>query len=157
MKVAEFMSANVITVSPEDKVEKVAQMLLENKISGLPVVDEKEVVVGIITEGDLVLQSKKAKVPVFTVLLGGSTYIESRNRFFELLHGTINMQVKDLMTKKVYTLPLDATLEEAVALMVSKKINRIPIVDNTGKLKGIVTRQDVVNAILMEKRSTSSK
>ncbi len=140
----EIMTKNVITVRPEDDVEKVARLLVEHQVSGLPVVDGEGKVVGIITEGDLVVQEKKVKAPAYSIILGGVIYLESLNKFFEQLKRTIAEQVDGLMTSKVHTVGPDSTVQEIATIMAEKGVNRLPVVDEAGKLLGIVTRQDVI-------------
>lgn len=140
----EIMTKDVITVRPEDDVEKVARLLVEHQVSGFPVVDSEGLVVGIITEGDLVIQEKKVKTPAYSIILGGVIYLESLNKFFEQLKRTIAEQVEGLMTRKVHTVGPDSTVQEIATLMAENEVNRLPVVDEEGKLMGIVTRQDVI-------------
>ncbi len=139
-----IMTKDVITVRPEDDVEKVARLLVEHQVSGVPVVDGEGKVVGIITEGDLVVQEKKVKAPAYSIILGGVIYLESLNKFFEQLKRTIAEQVEGLMTRKVYTVSPDEPVQDIATLMTEKNVNRLPVVDKEGKLLGIVTRQDVI-------------
>ena len=69
MNAEDIMIRDVLTISPEDGIEKVAKILVETGISGLPVVNEDGKVVGIITEGDLVYQQKEAQYPCLFKLL----------------------------------------------------------------------------------------
>lgn len=147
IKAGEIMTADVITVSPDDDVEKVARLLLEHNISGLPVVDGEGKLVGIVSEGDLVLQEKKVKGPIYTIILGSVIYLESPQRFLEDLKRSTALRVNELMTtKKLYTAGADTSVEEVATMMVEKGINRVPVVDQNNKLLGIITRQDILKA-----------
>lgn len=151
MLVGEVMKSNVVTVKPEESIETVARRLLEHKISGLPVVDTENKVVGILSEGDLIRQAKKIKVPLVTEILGGIVFLENPERFYEELRRMTAVYVKDLMTKKVISTTSDSTVEEVATLMVEHNINRLPVLNNGGKLVGIVTRQDLVRVIYKNK------
>lgn len=147
IKAGDIMTAEVITVSPDDHVEKVARLLLDHNISGLPVVDGEGRLVGIVSEGDLVQQEKKVKGPIYTIILGSVIYLESSQRFLEDLKRSTALRVNELMTsKKLYTAGIDTGVEEVAAMMVEKGINRVPVVDENNKLLGIITRQDILKA-----------
>lgn len=142
-----IMTKNVISVSPNDEIEKAARLLLEHKISGMPVVDEESRVVGIISEGDLVIREQEVKAPAFSEILGGVIFLESQKRFFEELKKTIALTVDELMSRKVYTVNEEAPLEQIATLMSKKAVNRVPVVDGNNKLVGIVTRQDIIRQL----------
>ena len=143
----DIMTTKVITVSPHDEVEKAARLLLEHHISGLPVVDEKGMVVGVISEGDLILREKEVKPPAYSIVLGAVIYLESPQRFFDELRRTVAQKVEDLMSKKIYTVGPETTVEEIATLMAAKGVNRLPVVDEGRRLLGIVTRQDIIKSL----------
>lgn len=147
MLVKDVMTKDVLTVRPEEKVEKVARMLLDNQISGVPVVDEQNRVVGIITEKDLMIKASEWKVPFYITLFDSIIYLENPVRFNNDLKKYTATFVKEAMTDKVVTVPEDCPVSEVVAMMQKKKINRVPVVRH-GKLIGIVTRNDILKAIV---------
>lgn len=147
MLVKDVMTKDVLTVRPEEKVEKVARMLLDNQISGVPVVDEQNRVVGIITEKDLMIKASEWKVPFYITLFDSIIYLENPVRFNNDLKKYTATFVKEAMTDKVVTVPEDCPVSDVVALMQKKKINRVPVVRH-GKLIGIVTRNDILKAIV---------
>ncbi len=143
----QIMTKNVITVSPGDSVEQVARLLLEHQVSGLPVVDEENRIVGIISEGDLVIREKEVKAPAFSEVLGGVIFLESQKRFFEELKKTIALTVEELMSRKVFAVNEETSLEQIATLMTKKEVNRVPVVNADNKLVGIVTRQDIIRQL----------
>lgn len=148
MLARDLMTREVVTVNRETTVKEVVRLLLEHKISGLPVVDKENRVIGIVSEGDLIYQDKKLHTPAFLEILGGIIYLENPNRLGQDLIKMTAVKVGDLMTAKVYTVREDATLEEIATTMVEKRVNRIPVVDGAGRLAGIISRQDLVKAML---------
>ncbi|MEW5762733.1 MAG: CBS domain-containing protein [Bacillota bacterium] len=142
----DIMTTGVVTVGPDDEIEKAARLLVEHRISGLPVVDREGRVVGIISEADLVVQEKEIRAPVFTVLLGSIIYLENPNRFLNELRRLAALRVGELMSRTVYTVGPGDPVRKIATIMVEKGVNRVPVVDKDGKLLGIVSRQDIVRA-----------
>ena len=146
MLAKDIMTKNPITTTPEAMIEDVIKTLVENKISGLPVVDENNHVVGIISEKDLMLKATELKIPFYVTLFDSIIFLENPVRFNNELKKYIANQVKDAMTKKVITVDVNAPMAEVVELIQKKKVNRLPVVNND-KLVGIITRNDVLKAI----------
>lgn len=144
----DLMTRDVVTVASDTTVQELARLLLEHKISGLPVVDKEGRIIGIVSEGDLVYQDKKLHIPAFLEILGGVVYLENPNRLGQDLMKMTAAKVGDLMTTRVYTVKEDTSVEAIATIMVEKKVNRVPVVDGTGKLVGIVSRQDLIKAML---------
>ena len=140
MLVKDIMTKNVYTVLPQDSLKKASDILKEKKISGIPVVDENGVVVGIITITDLLkilgqiyewkeLEKKESEVDL------SHTYEEQKEKG----------KVEDIMTKEVVTLEEDDTIDDVMSLMFERKIHTIPIIKE-GKLIGVVGKRDLIHA-----------
>ncbi|HBQ27277.1 MAG TPA: hypothetical protein DD791_12850 [Syntrophomonas sp.] len=147
MLAREIMSQDVITVSPEEEVDKAARILLENKISGLPVVDANNHVVGIITEKDLIVRAGELKVPFYITLFDSIIFLENPIRFNNDVKKYIATQIKDAMTRKVFMVEEDTPINEIVEIMQKRAVNRVPVVRND-KLVGIITRNDILKALV---------
>jgi len=147
MKAREIMTTELITVSPEATVEDVAKILTQHKISGIPVVEGDGKLVGMVTEGDLLVRNKEIHVPSAISLLGGVIWLENPRKFEEELKKAVAVKVVDIMTTKVYTVGEEATVQEIATLMADKKINRVPVVRD-GKVIGIVSRGDIVRSLV---------
>lgn len=148
MLAREVMTRDVVTVNRAASVTDVARLLVEHKVSGLPVVDEEHRVVGMITEGDLIYKDKKVHMPAFLEILGGVIYLENPQRIVNDLKKMTATKVAEVMTSKVYTVKEDATMEDIATIMVERQVNRLPVVDQAGKLVGIISRQDLVKAMI---------
>jgi len=148
MLAREVMTRDVVTVNRSASVTDVARLLVEHKVSGMPVVDEEHRVVGMITEGDLIYKDKKVHMPAFLEILGGVIYLENPQRIVNDLKKMTATKVAEVMTSKVYTVKEDATMEDIATIMVERQVNRLPVVDQAGKLVGIISRQDLVKAMI---------
>ena len=145
MKAKDIMTKNVITVKPDDTVEKVVKLLMDYNITGLPVVDQANHVLGIITEGDLIYRSNELKMPRYLAILDSYIFFENPNNLEKQIKKMIGYVVKDVMTEKVIAADVDDTIEELSKLMTNNKVNRLPILEN-GVLVGIVSRRDIIKS-----------
>ena len=150
IKASDIMNSNVLSIGPHASVEEAVKILSQNQISGLPVVDDKNRLIGIITERDIVVFSSDLHIiPLMSSSNWISPYtdvskISSSKRGFELISKT---NVEKVMTKKLYDVTGDSNWFEIVKIMKSGKINHIPVVDKERKLIGIITRTDMLNYI----------
>lgn len=144
MKVKDIMTRDVVTVTEEDTVERAANILNEKGLTGLPVVDDNNLVKGIITEGDLMRRISKIDGPSYIEILGGIFPLESKSDFADRLKKSMGYMVKDMMSEEVITIIEEDSLENAATLMVKEKVKRLPVVDEIGRLLGIISRRDVM-------------
>jgi len=147
MLAKDIMTKDVITVRPEEKVENAARILLDNKISGIPVVDEYNHVIGIVTEKDLMIKATELRVPFYITLFDSIIYLENPIRFNNDLKKYTATDVKEAMTDKVYSVEEDSSVNEIVAIMQKHKVNRVPVLRH-GKLIGIISRNDILKALV---------
>jgi CBS domain-containing protein len=145
--VAEVMTANPLTTTPKTPITDVVQMLSEKRISGLPVVDEQGVLVGVISETDLLWQERGATPPNFLFILDAVIPLEMPGRFVQELRKVIGSTVAEVMTKNPVTIRPEQTAQEAARLMMQKEVHRLPVVDKDHTLVGIVTRGDIIRAM----------
>jgi CBS domain-containing protein len=145
--VKDFMTVQPVTTSPSASVEAAVKTMEEHQISGLPVVDEGNRVVGILSEGDLLIRESPMKQPLYMTLLGSIIYFESPTQFHQHIKKSLGMLVQDVMTAKPITISPEASLSEAAQVMLEKRVNRLPVVDAEQKLVGILTRHDLVSAL----------
>jgi acetoin utilization protein AcuB len=131
MYVKQFMTSQVFTVSPEDKVADTMALMREKKINRLPVV-EKGKLVGIVTDGDL---REVSPSPATTLSI------------FELNYLVAKTPIRDVAVKKVVTCTSDTKIEDAAMLMRDHEIGGLPVIDQ-GKLVGIITENDIYDAFL---------
>ena len=143
MKVADVMTPRAITIGPETSVSDAARLMLQDGVSGLPVVDGAGNVVGMVTEGDLLRRTETGTErhrPRWLEFLIGSgrlaeEYVRSHSR-----------NVQEVMTSDVVTVGPDTTLDQVVQLMERHRIKRLPVIED-GRLIGIVSRANLLHAL----------
>lgn len=143
---ADIMQPNVVTIKEDASVRELAELLSKKKISGAPVVDDQNRVVGIVSEGDLVLQDADIHFPHYIELLGNIVYLESVKKYEDRLRKVAAASVSEIMTTDVISVQKDTSVHEVATLMTDKKVNRLPVLDGN-ILVGIVTRADLVRAV----------
>lgn len=146
MLVRDMMTREVITVSPDTPVEQIIRLLVGQPISGVPVV-EGDRVVGIVSEGDLVMREKKVDTPAAISFLGALLFVEDFNRTFEELRRHVGATARDVMTHDVVSISPDAPLSDAATQLIDQDLKRLPVVED-GRLVGIITRKDLVRSLL---------
>src|SRR3954471_5803491 len=153
MRAKDIMSSPVVTVTPDASVTEVATLLLEKRISGVPVVDQAGQIAGIISEGDLLRRvetnTQRHRPHWLEMLLGQSGDAGS----FIKSHAS---RVGDVMSHDVIATHPEASLREVAELMERHGIKRVPIVDG-GRLVGIVSRANLVQGLLADRKSTGGQ
>jgi len=143
MKARDVMVSPVITVTSHASVGDVAKVLLDRRISAVPVVDEKGKLVGIVSEGDLMHRAEAGTERQRPWWLRG--FIGPDALAFDYIKAHAR-KVTDVMTREVVTASADTPLNEIATLMEKKAIKRVPIVQN-GQPVGIVSRANLIQAV----------
>ena len=144
----DVMVKKVITINRNASVKELSELLIKNKISGVPVVDDNGSLVGIATEGDLIVQDADLQFPRYFKLLDSIIYLESLNKFKRNLKKYLGTKVEDIMTGKVKTVNTDTPVNEVANIMIKNNVNRVPVLDSSGNLVGIITRADIVKSMI---------
>ncbi|MHB1343260.1 MAG: CBS domain-containing protein [Thermoleophilia bacterium] len=142
----DIMRTEVVTIGPDATVRELADLLATHEISGVPVVDEEGALVGVVTEGDVILQDAELHFPHYLQFLDSIIYLESVRKFEERFRKTFGNKVADVMSVEVVTVAPEATIHEVTTLMADNEVNRLPVLEGD-RLVGIITRGDVVRAI----------
>lgn len=146
MKVKEIMQKDVISVKPEDSVSDVLNLLFKMEISGLPVIDSQGRLVGMFTEKEALSHI----LPSYIEKVGRFIYEENPKSTKRKLQELSKVKVAQLMRREVVTAGEDATLCEVARIMLTQKARRLPVVDKSGKVIGILARGDVLRAFAKE-------
>ena len=148
MQARDIMSVKVISVTPKQTLKEVMELLFEHKVSGLPVVDEENKVIGILSERDIVRYCEKEKAIPFssaTGWLASHAHLTDIARLKKGVEMLAKITVEKVMRSEVITAKDDLSISKAAKIMNRHRINRIPIVDQENRLAGIITRDDLVN------------
>lgn len=142
----DIMTADPATVGPEALVTDAAKIMTEKNIGALPVVDDGELI-GLVTEGDLIMQDVKLEFPSYIHLLDGFImYPPSTAKFEHELKKAVAATVRDVMTAEPVTIQGDAPIEDVATLLSEREVSRLPVLDGA-ELIGIVSKHDIVRAI----------
>ncbi len=144
MIVEEIMNTRLKTAKADDRIKDVSTLMCMNKISGVPVVDANDELIGVLSEKDILHCMFPEAHELF--LNEERPNYEQMEKDFK---GTLNQKVGDLMTKVVSSVSPEMPVMKAASMMWLKKIRRIPVVDG-GKLVGIVSIGDVHRALFQE-------
>ncbi|MEM7825359.1 MAG: CBS domain-containing protein [Candidatus Aenigmatarchaeota archaeon] len=131
LKVKDVMSKKIITISPEQTIAELVKILIESKISGMPVVKEGKIV-GIITEADILDFVGKKNL----LAIDGNVLKEKGMT-----------KVKEIMKRVVIVANEEDGLDRAVLLMTLYKVRRLPVVDKKNNIVGIISRDDIIRSI----------
>jgi CBS domain-containing protein len=141
------MTSAVVTVDPDTTVENVASLLLDKRVSGVPVVDSAGAVLGIVSEGDLMRRPETGTEPRHSWWLDLMSSDAQRAGEFLKTHG---LTAGDVMTKDVVAVTPDTSAGEVAEILERRHIKRVPVVDG-GKLVGIVSRSNLLRALATHK------
>jgi CBS domain-containing protein len=152
MRVKDVMTPNVISVGIDEPVLKAARLMLENRISGLPVLNNQGEMVGIVTEGDFLrrgeLGTQRHRPKWLEFILGPGRLAQ------EYAH-TAGRKIEEIMTPEPCTIDEDETLEAVVEMMERRRVKRIPVT-RAGRLIGIVSRANLMHALASLTRDVST-
>jgi CBS domain-containing protein len=143
-----------IVVNQDNNIMDVIELFRKHKISGAPVVDNDNVIVGIISESDIIKTLTTHDEDINIILPSPFDLIElplkttlKIEEFKEDIQNALKTKVKDVMTKDVITISPDTSINEAANIMVKNNIKRLPVIKN-GTLVGIITRGDLMEALI---------
>jgi CBS domain-containing protein len=143
MQVKDIMTRNVISVDPDESIMKAARLMLQNRISGLPVIDKDGELIGIVTEGDFLrrgeLGTQRRRPKWLEFILGPGRLAE------EYVHAA-GRKVDEVMTTDPVTVAEGDTLEKVVEVMERRHVKRLPVTRD-GRVVGIISRSNLMHAL----------
>ncbi|WP_028317907.1 CBS domain-containing protein [Desulfobulbus elongatus] len=142
----DIMTREVITVRESAPVRELAALLLTSNISGVPVVDDSGLLIGVVTESDLIFQNKKVHLPTAFALLDAFVFLERPGKMEQELKKMAGSKVGDICTRNPVTVTPDTELDELATLMAEKKIHTLPVLAE-GQLVGVIGKSDIIRTI----------
>lgn len=160
MQVRDFMIRKVITAKDSTTVKELISILETNRIGGVPVVDDKGNLVGIISDGDIVRFLSPHKEKIYLAYY--ATYIEEAQKVEDVLRERMNTPIGEIMVRKhIKTLAPDEDFESAIRLISKHHFKKIPVVNGAGRVVGIISRGDIIHnlskSLFNEEASTEGK
>lgn len=140
--VQDWMTRDVITITPETPLPEAHQMMMNEEIRRLPVVDKKHHLVGIVTLGDI---RGAQPSPATSLSIWELNYLLSR------------LKIQEIMTPNPITLQVDASIGEAARTMLERRVSGLPVVDAENKLVGIITESDIFSMVVMHEWSENEE
>jgi len=146
MKAKEIMTKNVTSLSADTNAQEALNLLQKMQISGLPVIDDKNKLLGMFTEKEIL----RNILPSYIENVGRFVYEENPKSIKKKFEDLVNFTVSQLMRKDVITVDENASLCEVARLMLVQKVRRIPVLDKEKRVVGIVAREDIIKAYARE-------
>ena len=147
-KTNDIMTKKIVTVGPDTEIVEAARLLLEKRYNGLPVVDEGGKLVGIICQSDLIAQQKSIPVPTLFSFLDGFIPLSSTKKMESEIQKIAAIKVEDAMTRNPVTVKPDTSMDAVAALMVDNNFHTLPVLDDEGKLVGVVGKEDILKTLI---------
>lgn len=147
MKVSQFMKTDVIVAKKDNSVKETLETLVQHKIGGVPIVDNENKLVGIVSDGDLLrfVNPNEESVYDFFTFVFYNPKEELLDSLKRRTHEPLSHVIKH--HQKVMTLHPHEDMEKALAILAKYHYKRIPVVDNEGKVVGIISRGDILREI----------
>jgi CBS domain-containing protein len=147
---AEIMNRDVPTVTPDDDARTAIDLLSKTDLGAVPVVDEEGKVVGIVSESDLILGEEESELhlPHYLNIMGGIVFVGSMKGFEERLEKAFATKVSELMTPDPIVVHTYENADRVAKKIAESHHNHLPVVDEDGRLAGMVTRADALAAIV---------
>jgi len=133
--VRDVMTRRVVSVREDASFKEMADMLRSTRISAFPVIDSANRVIGVVSEADLLV--KEAVQATGTSIIAALRHVREEEK-------AKGVTAADLMTRPATTIGPDASVAEAARVMYDRRIKRLPVIDATGRLLGIISRADVL-------------
>jgi len=145
--VGEVMSAPVLTVTAETPLQYAVSLLNDHHVSGLPVVDGEGVLIGELTEQDLMVRESGVDVGPYVMLLDSVIYLRNPLNWDRQVHQVLGNSVGDLMHRDSHSCEVSLPLPKAASMLHEKGTQRLIVVDAQRHPVGVLTRGDVVRAL----------
>ncbi|MBC8207834.1 MAG: CBS domain-containing protein [Desulfobulbaceae bacterium] len=143
----QLMTTAIISVTPDTTVKELAEILSKNQISGAPVLNSEGGLFGVVTENDLIDQSKKLHIPTVITILDSFFFLENPDKMDKEMKKIAGATVADICSTQVITVGPDAPLEDIATIMAEKKVHTLPVVSDD-ELVGIIGRKDIIRGLI---------
>ena len=147
LTVADVMTQPVLNVTPETPLQQAVQLISDHHISGLPVVDEAGVLIGELSEQDLMVRESGVDAGPYVMLLDSVIYLRNPLNWDKQVHQVLGNTVADLMSRDSHSCGQSLALPKAASMLHEKGTQRLIVIDDERRPVGMLTRGDVVRAL----------
>jgi len=142
----DIMTTDIHTVHQDTEIKALASMFVEHNVNAMPVLDDDGMLVGMVTQTDLVEQGKPLHIPTVISLFDWVIYLESPKNFSEEVRKVTARKVSDICTKDMVTCTPETPVSMVASLMVDNKVHLVPVVID-GRMVGVVARLDIIRTM----------
>jgi len=141
------MTTDIVSVRGTTPVSELAELLTSNNISGAPVLDDDDKVIAVVTESDLIDQSKKLHIPTVVTILDSVFYLENPDKMEAEMKKIAGSKVSEICSGSPKTVSSDTKLDEIATIMAEENIHTLPVLEE-GKLVGIIGKKDIIKTLI---------
>ncbi|NOQ47491.1 MAG: CBS domain-containing protein [Desulfobulbaceae bacterium] len=146
LKARDIMTKEVVTVNRDISVKELAGVFFKNKISGAPVTDSDETVVGVVTENDLIDQNKRVHIPTVVAILDSFVFLENPEKLEKDIKKIAGAKVADICSEELISVQPDTPLDELATLMAERQVHTLPVMEND-TLVGVIGKSDIIRTL----------
>ncbi len=148
VRTREIMNRDVVTVFPDDSIHEALVLLVENRVSAVPVVDRRGRCIGMLSTTDMIDLTRELDDELCRM---DESDVISRVWMMNLLgDGIGNERVDSVMTERVASVHVEASVQDATRIVLRNRVHRLPVVDEDGKVVGIISTMDLLNSLISE-------
>lgn len=144
----DIMTKRVITINKDATLAKLSELLIKNRISGVPVIDKNGELEGIITEADIIVKESSLPFP----LSFSYTFLEKFESYTKSTKEYLKTRVEEVMSTNIKVARENMSISKVVNIMINNDINRLPVVGDDNKLAGIIARADIIKFMIAENK-----
>ena len=149
IKAKDILTKNVIKVRKEMLIKDLSECFVKHRVSGFPVVDENDRLIGVVTEKGLIEQNKSLHMPTVIALFDAVIYLESDKHFKDEVNKFTGTRVQDIFTPKPISVTPETPVTEVASVMANENIHTLPVVDND-TLVGVIGKIDLIKGLAQE-------
>lgn len=142
----DIMTKEIYSVHQDTEIKALAKKFVEHNVNAMPVVDDDGMLVGIVTQTDLVEQDKPLHIPTVISLFDWVIYLESPRNFSEEVRKVTARRVGEICGRDVVTCAPDDPVSTIASLMVDNKVHLVPVLSE-GQMVGVVSRLDIIRSM----------
>ncbi len=151
-KAKDFMEKYVFTVPPSITIHELIRAFVSHNVSAIPVVDEDDTLLGIVSEGDLLYKKVRPRIPQYIDILGGTLYYCGYGRYAKSFRKMLATEAAEIMTRDVRCVTPETEMSVITTLMVDEHLKVVPVVSENNRLVGLITRHDILTVLALTEK-----